>query len=204
MFSFTKILNALQEVFGVSDITPADLQHEQLGPRIIKRYRNLAIEKRQIDGVYMISMAYAHSQLRDFEKYLRIVVGVDDDDIQLILKQCMSIFTTYETLFGIYSTKDNSEVLPRSFKKGFEMKGQVRPNVKNDKSDSVTIECYNITMRTKLIVRHDTMAMSFGQQSFFRPILGFSPDWVYKSYDEYVSEKVIISSTTLKYNSFKK
>ena len=32
-------------------------------------------------------MGYARSPFRDFENYLRIVVGLDEDDNQLILKQ---------------------------------------------------------------------------------------------------------------------
>ena len=32
-------------------------------------------------------MGYARALFQDFESYLRIVVGMDEDDIQLILKQ---------------------------------------------------------------------------------------------------------------------
>ena len=39
-------------------------------------------------------MAYARSPFRDFESYLRIVVGLDENDIQLILKQYNSKFVT--------------------------------------------------------------------------------------------------------------
>ena len=48
-------------------------------------------------------MGYARSSFRDFESYLRIVVGFDEDDIQLILKQYNSKFVTYELLPGIYT-----------------------------------------------------------------------------------------------------
>ena len=35
----------------------------------------------------MLLMGYARSPFRDFESYLAIVIGLDEDDIQLILKQ---------------------------------------------------------------------------------------------------------------------
>ena len=37
-------------------------------------------------------MGYARSPFRDFESYLRIVVGLDEDDIQLNLKKIQSKF----------------------------------------------------------------------------------------------------------------
>ena len=39
-------------------------------------------------------MGYARSPLRDFESYLRIIVGLNEDDIQLILKQYNEKFIT--------------------------------------------------------------------------------------------------------------
>ena len=41
-------------------------------------------------------MAYARSSFQDFESYLRIVVGLDEDDMQLIVKQYNAEFVTYE------------------------------------------------------------------------------------------------------------
>ena len=51
-------------------------------------------------------MGYARSRFRDFESYLRIVVGLDEDDIQMILKQHNSNFVTYELTHGIYSIEE--------------------------------------------------------------------------------------------------
>ena len=48
-------------------------------------------------------MGYTQSPLRDFESCLRIVVGLDEDYIQLILKQYKSNFVTYELSPGTYS-----------------------------------------------------------------------------------------------------
>ena len=55
-------------------------------------------------------MGYARYPFRDFDIYLRIVVGLDEDDIQLTLKQFNSNFITYEIPPGIYSVKDFSKV----------------------------------------------------------------------------------------------
>ena len=56
-------------------------------------------------------MGYARPPFRDFESYLRIVVGLDEDEIQLILKQNKSNFLTYELTQVIYSIKVISEVV---------------------------------------------------------------------------------------------
>ena len=47
-------------------------------------------------------MGYGRSPFRDFESYLRIVVGSDEDDIHLISKHYNSYFITYELSPGIY------------------------------------------------------------------------------------------------------
>ena len=56
-------------------------------------------------------MGYARSPFRDFESYLRIVVGLDEDDIQLILKQYNSKFVTYKLTPGIYTNNVISEAV---------------------------------------------------------------------------------------------
>ena len=38
-------------------------------------------------------MRYAESPFRDFESFLRLLTGSDEDDIQLIIKQNKSKFT---------------------------------------------------------------------------------------------------------------
>ena len=47
-------------------------------------------------------MGYSPSSFRGFESYLRIVVGLEEVDIQLVLKQHLSIFDTYEKTPGFY------------------------------------------------------------------------------------------------------
>ena len=59
----------------------------------------------------MLLLAYAKSPFRDFEIYLRIVVRLDEEDIQLILKEYNSHFKTYELPPGIYSIQDVSDTV---------------------------------------------------------------------------------------------
>ena len=89
-FSFTDLEDELEDILGHSDITAKHLQHELIGPRFIEAYRKLRSEKLSIDGYPVLLMVYAWSPFRDFDNYLRIVVGLDEDDIQLILEQFTS------------------------------------------------------------------------------------------------------------------
>ena len=66
----------------------------------------LKLEKSSTDGYIITLMGYARSPFRDFESYLRIDVGLDEVDNQLILKQCNSNFVTHELIPGIYTIKD--------------------------------------------------------------------------------------------------
>ena len=56
----------------------------------------------------MLLMGYARYAFRDYESYLRNVVGLVEDDIQLILIQYTLNFVTYELSPGIYSIEENS------------------------------------------------------------------------------------------------
>ena len=46
--------------------------------------KKLKLEKRRTAVCIMFFMGHAHSQIRNFGSYLRIVVGLVEDDIQLI------------------------------------------------------------------------------------------------------------------------
>ena len=59
-------------------------------------YRRLAIEKRQTGGYCIIWSSYTQSPVRDFEGYLRFLVALDEDDIQLVLQHNTSYFTKKE------------------------------------------------------------------------------------------------------------
>ena len=101
----------LEEIFDIKDITPEHLQDEKTGSFIIQFYKKLKSEKSNIDAYLILLGNYAGSPFRDVESYLRIVVGLDEDDNQLILKQYNSNFITYELSPGIYSIKDISKVV---------------------------------------------------------------------------------------------
>ena len=115
-------------------------------------------------------MNYTQSSIRDLETYLRILPGLKELDNQLILKQYISKFITYEISPGVYRIRDLSEVLSRGFKEEFEIRGEIQPKTKHDKSDSFIVECDNNTMKTILIVRHEINAMEFDEKSFFSTI----------------------------------
>ena len=56
-------------------------------------------------------MGYARSPFRDFESYLRIVIGLDEYDFQLFLKQYNEKSITYELDPGIYTIEDLQEAV---------------------------------------------------------------------------------------------
>ena len=110
-FSFPELKDELKEILNISNITDGNLQDEYIGPRIISTYRKVSTEKRQTDDYHMLLIGYARSPFRDFESYLRIVVGLDEDDIRLILKQYNEKFVTYEIPPVIYTIKDLQEAI---------------------------------------------------------------------------------------------
>ena len=143
----------IAELLDISHNTPEDLEHKALGPEIIKAYRELSIEESQTFGYFFLLLSHTQSSFRDFESYLRNLTGLKEDDIQSILKQYNSNFIRFESSPGFYTFKDISAVLSREFEKEFEIRGEIQPNTKYDKPDSIIIECDNDTMKTKLIVR---------------------------------------------------
>ena len=86
--------------------------------------------------VLLFLMGYARSPSREIESYLRIVVGLNENDIQLILKQFNEKNITYELSPGIYTVKNISEA--------------VHPL--GDYDGTLNIEYEENTMKTKLIL----------------------------------------------------
>ena len=84
----------------------------------------------------IILLGYARSLFRDFESYLRIVVDLPEDDIQLILREYNSHFITYELTPGIYTIQDNSDTI-HIFSRHMEI---------------IQIEYDDISMKTKIIL----------------------------------------------------
>ena len=85
-------------------------------------------------------MDYIQSPFQEFESYLKILTGLKEDDIQLILRQYNSKCITDKFSPGDYTINDSSEFLSRGFKNEFEIRGGVRPNQKYDKRDSIIID----------------------------------------------------------------
>ena len=94
-FGFSEIKDELEEILNISHITPEHLQDEIIGPRVIDENIKLSTEKKNNDGYMILLLGNSRSPFRDFESSLRIVVGLDEDDIQLISKQYNSYFITY-------------------------------------------------------------------------------------------------------------
>ena len=172
------------EVLGLSAISPKDLEHEIHGPDIIKIYRSLSIEKSQTDGYYILLKRRLQSTFRDFESYLRILAGLDEDDNQLILKQYNSKFKTYKIFPGAYTFKDFTMVLSIGFKTEFQIV-HLRPDRILYKSDSILIDSDNVSLITKLTLRPDITALRFDEKSLFSTLLGFSPHWDLKKIASY-------------------
>ena len=59
----------------------------------------------------MLVLGYARSSFRDSESHLTSVVGLDEDDVQLMLNQKNLNFITNEISSGMYLYKDTSEAV---------------------------------------------------------------------------------------------
>ena len=111
-------------------------------------------------------MGYARSPFRDFGSYLTIVIGLDEDDIQLISKQYNEKVVTYEFDPGKYNIED--------------LQKAVHPL--GDHEGTSQIEYDDLNKKVKLVLKRfgstfDTLR--FYKKSFFsyiiefRTILGF-------------------------------
>ena len=84
-FGFLELKDKLEMILNIPHVTIEHLDDEILGPRIIDEYIKLSIEEKNRDGYMVLLFGYSASSFRDFESYLRLVVGLDEKDIQLIL-----------------------------------------------------------------------------------------------------------------------
>ena len=110
-FGFLELKDELEDILNISHITNKHLNAEIIGPRIIDEFIKLSNEKKNSDGYMILLLGYSASSFRDFESYLRLVIGLDEEDIQLILKEYNSHFITYELTPGIYSIQDISDAI---------------------------------------------------------------------------------------------
>ena len=137
-------------------------------------------------------MGYARSFFRDFESYPRIVIGLEEDNIRLILKQYNEKFVTYELEPGIYTIEDiQKSVYPLGDHEG---------TLQNEYDD--------LNKKVKIILTRfgSTFGtLRFDEKSFFHTILGFDPYWDYKptnaihadSPGVYTNDKLILNLNTI-------
>ena len=143
-FSSTELKLELEKILITSDITFKHLQHEIIGPRFTQAYKKLRLEKSSTDGYFIFLMGYARYSFRDFENYLRNVVGSDENDIQMTLKHYKSFFITYEISPAIYTIKDISEAV----------------YTKGDHDGTINIDHDDICMKTRNILSR--FGLTFG------------------------------------------
>ena len=197
-FGLLEIKDELEEILNISHITDKHLDDEVLGQRIIDEYIKLSRERMNTDGYMLLLLDYGRSLFRDFESYLRIVVGLDEEDIQLILKEYNSHFITYELAPGIYTIQDISDAIQTS----------------SGHKEIIEIEYDDNSMKTKIILKFKNNkkglfalgTLRFDDRSFFHTLLGFTHFWDYKPTNSnrdgipgvYTSNEILYLSSTNK------
>ena len=187
-FLFGELKDEVEEILNIQNITDDHLEDEKLGPQIAKSYWELGSDESSHVGYIILLMGYA----RDFESYLRIVIGLEDDNIQLILKQYDENFVTFELEPGNYTIED--------------LQKSVHPLCDHEKT--LQIEYDDINKKVKLTLTRFGLTfgiLRFDEKSFFHTILGFDPYWDYKptnaihadSPGVYTSDKIILNLNTI-------
>ena len=182
-FSFPELKDEVGEILNISNITDDHLEDETLALRIVETYWELRSDKTSHDGYTILLTGYANSSFRDFESYLRIFVGLEEDDIQLILKQYNEKFVTYELDPGNYTIEDIQKAV----------------YFLGDHENTLQIEYDELNKRVKHILTRfgDTFGtLRFDKKSFFHTIFGFVPYWDYKP-GVYTSDKIILNLNTV-------
>ena len=181
-FQFLDLKDELEEILGVPHITREHLLDDETASLIIDEYHKLSHEKKISDGYTILLLNYSRSQFRDFESYLRIRVGLDEEDIQLILKEYNSHFITYELSPGIYTIEDISDAV----------------HTFSGHSEIIEVEYNDISMKTKIILKYKDSRENFGlgtlrfdKKSFFHTLLGHDPYFDYKIPGVYTSDKIL-------------
>ena len=185
--TYEKVRDEIEKDLDIEDLTATDLQDDIIGPIIIEEYKK-QVTKRMEDEQYMnILSIYIRSVFQDFDSFLRTQIDLIEDDIKLVLDEYNSSFITYELEPGIYSYRETSEALFCILQSEY------------PQSDSeILIRLDDITKKTKLVVNSGIIAIRFDEKSFFSSILGFTPGWDYKHYNQYLSQKTVNLSNTNK------
>ena len=191
-FSIEELKDELEEILNKPNNTDSHLEDETLAPRIVETYWKIRSAKSSNDGYNIFLMGYARSPFGDFEGYLRIVIGLDEDDIQLILKQYNEKFITYELDPGNYTIEDFEEV--------------VYPL--GDHEGTLQIEYDDLNKKVKLILIRFCSTfgnLRFDKKSFFHTFFKFEPYYDYKptnaihadSPGVYPTDKYILNLNTI-------
>ena len=174
---------------GIKDIAATDLEDDIIGPIIIEEYKE-QVRKRMNDEQYMnLSANYTSSVFQDFESFLRTQIDLVEDDIKLVLDEYNSNFITYELEPVIYSYRDIAEAVFYILQSDYPQS-----------NSEIVIRLDDITRKTKLVVRSRIIAITFNEKSFFSTILGFTPGWDFKHYNQYLSQKIVNLSNISKIN----
>ena len=185
--TYEKVGDEIEKDLDIEDNTAEDLQDDIIGPIIIEEYKE-QVAKRMNDEQYMNILAiYTRSVFQDFESFLRTQIDLVEDDIKLVLDEYNSNFVTYKLEPGIYSYRDMAEALYYILQSEYPSSGS-----------EILIRLDDITRKTKLVVRSGIIAIRFDEKSFFSTILGFTPGWDYKHYNQYLSQKIVNLNSTNK------
>ena len=106
-------------------------------------------------------------------------MGLDEEDIHLVLKQCNSNFVTFELSAGIYTMKKNSEA----------------DCTMGDHEGTLKTEYDDITLKTKLILKRfggTFGTLRFNEKSLFGTLYGFTPFWDYKPTNEVHADSAVV------------
>ena len=186
--SYEKIREEIEKDLGISDITATHLQHDTIDPINIEENKEQVTKRMKNDEFIRILAIYSRYIFQDFESFLRTEIDLAENDIRLVFDDNFSNFITYELQPSIYTCKDLSKALLKFLQPQYERY-----------HSAIDIEFDEISMKTKLIVRSVVIAIRFDEKSFFSTILGFKPQWEYKYYNEYISQKITNLSTTKNY-----
>ena len=185
--TYEKVRDEIEKDLDIEDITAAYLQDDIIGPIIVEEYKE-QVTKRMNDEQYMNILAiYTRSVFQDFESFLRTQIDLVEDDIKLVLDEYKSNFVTYELTPGIYTYRNIAEALYYILESEY-----------LSSSSEILIRLDDITRKTKLVVRSGIIAIRFDEKSFFSTILGFTPGWDYKHYNQYLSQKIVNLNNTNK------
>ena len=132
-----------------------NLQDELTIPIFIEEFGKKVSKGMKNDKNPVNSAGYTGSIFQDFERYLRTEVDLVQDDVALVLDEYISSFITHEILPGIYTFNDLSEVLLRNLQS--EIEGA---------NNMVDIEFDDISMKTKLVVTSDNIALVLMKNHF--------------------------------------